>query len=132
MYPKHLKHKPILVADSYDNKDGQYAGQTDCKALSIGKAQWDNSEISAKIWRHSGKRWSRQSEEMPLHRCFDLCILALSAYLQDGSNYNKTNLEEEIIDNHAFADIRKYIEGNRHLMSRIGELKRVLDKYNSV
>ena len=25
-------------------------------------------DISAKVWRHTGEKWSRQSEEMPLHR----------------------------------------------------------------
>lgn len=131
MYPKHLKHKPILVADNYDKNDGKYANRTDCKALSIGKAQWDNNEISAKIWRHSGKKWSRQSEEMPLHRCFDLCILTLSAYLQDEDEYNKTNLGEKIVNKDDFKKIKKYVEGNTHLMTRIGELKRVLDKYDA-
>lgn len=132
MYPTHLKHKPILVADNYDKIDGKYISNTDCKALSIGKAQWDSEDISAKIWRHTDKRWSRQSEEMPLHRCFDLCILALSAYLQDESSYNKTYLGEEIVNIEDFKAIKNHIIGNKYLMTRIGELKRVLDKYNAV
>lgn len=76
--PNHLKHKPVIVAEHYDRVDGQYAGDTDVQGLSLGLAQWNNKgkvDISAKIWRYSGKRWSRQSEEMPLHRVLDLALL---------------------------------------------------------
>ena len=41
-------------------------------------ARWD---ISAKVWRHTGEKWSRQSEELPLHRVLDLAILACRAQL---------------------------------------------------
>ncbi len=26
------------------------------------------------VWRHTGEKWSRQSEELPLHRVLDLAI----------------------------------------------------------
>lgn len=42
--PKNLSHKPIISV----------------------RAQYDENEISLKVWRHTGKRWSRQSEELPL------------------------------------------------------------------
>ena len=32
-------------------------------------------DISAKVWRYTGEKWSRQSEELPLHRVLDLAIL---------------------------------------------------------
>ena len=32
-------------------------------------------DISAKVWRYTGEKWSRQSEELPLHRVIDLAIL---------------------------------------------------------
>ncbi len=130
MYPTHLKHKPILVADNYENKDGEY---TDCKALSIGEAQWNNEEISAKIWRHTGKRWSRQCEEIPLHRCLDLTILILSAFLKDSeTDLSNTYLGEKVHDKTKISKIKKYIEENPDLMQRIGEIKRVLGKYDKV
>ena len=63
-------------------------------ALSIGYAQYDKKErdqiilesdnrvrkqdISMKVWRKPGDRWSRQSEEIPIHRNLDLTILLLS------------------------------------------------------
>jgi len=76
--PTYLKHKPVIVADNYENVDGRYAGHTDAKGLSLGLAQWNDRgkvEISAKVWRYTGEKWSRQSEELPLHRVLDLAIL---------------------------------------------------------
>lgn len=51
------------------------AYQTDTKGLSLGLAQWNDRgkvDISAKVWRYTGEKWSRQSEELPLHRVLDL------------------------------------------------------------
>jgi hypothetical protein len=76
--PTELKHKPVIVSEEYDRIDGRMANNSDAKGLSLGLAQWNdrgNLEISAKIWRHTGEKWSRQSEEMPLHRVLDLAIL---------------------------------------------------------
>ncbi|OGS33469.1 MAG: hypothetical protein A2293_09875 [Elusimicrobia bacterium RIFOXYB2_FULL_49_7] len=76
--PTELKHKPVIVSEDYDLIDGRNANASDAKGLSLGLAQWNdrgNVDISAKIWRHTGEKWSRQSEEMPLHRVLDLAIL---------------------------------------------------------
>jgi len=75
--PADLKHKPVIVAEDYGRIDGRYRN-SDAKGLSLGLAQWNergNVDISAKIWRYTGEKWSRQSEEMPLHRVLDLAIL---------------------------------------------------------
>ncbi len=80
--PNHLKHKAVIVAEGYDAIDGQHAHATDAKGLSLGLAQWNDRgslEISAKVWRHTGEKWSRQSEEMPLHRVLDLALLICEA-----------------------------------------------------
>jgi Family of unknown function (DUF6530) len=57
----------------YADFDGPYAGNTDCKFISVGWAQWEENPrpLSVKLLCHTGDRWSRQSEEMPLHRCVD-------------------------------------------------------------
>lgn len=86
--PTTLKHKPVFVADDYDHIDGRFAGDTDAKGLSLGLAQWNDRghvDVSAKIWRYTGEKWSRQSEEMPMHRVLDLAILIAqtSAYLRE-------------------------------------------------
>ena len=70
--PIHLAHKPITSVDDYAKHDGIYANDTDVESLSIGIAQYDSSEISAKVFRYTGTKWSRQSEELPLHRVIDL------------------------------------------------------------
>lgn len=76
--PTTLKHKPVIVSGNYENVDGRQAYQTDAKGLSLGLAQWNDRgrvDISAKVWRYTGEKWSRQSEELPLHRVLDLAIL---------------------------------------------------------
>lgn len=80
--PTTLKHKPVIVSEEYDRVDGRRAGDSDAKGLSLGLAQWNERgrvEISAKVWRHTGEKWSRQSEELPLHRVLDLAILICQA-----------------------------------------------------
>lgn len=77
--PTTLKHKPVLVAEDYGRIDGRTAYGSDAQGLSLGLAQWNDRgkvDISAKVWRHTGEKWSRQSEELPLHRVLDLAILA--------------------------------------------------------
>ncbi|MBQ9832518.1 MAG: hypothetical protein IJO48_02180, partial [Clostridia bacterium] len=63
---------------NYENVDGRTAYKSEAKGLSIGLAQWNDRgrvEASAKVWRYTGNKWSRQSEELPLHRILDLAIL---------------------------------------------------------
>lgn len=80
--PTTLKHKPVIVAEDYEKVDGRYAYNSDAKGLSLGLAQWNDRgkvDISAKVWRHTGEKWSRQSEELPIHRVLDLVILICRA-----------------------------------------------------
>lgn len=80
--PTTLKHKPVIVSENYEQVDGRYAYNSDAKGLSLGLAQWNDRgkvEISAKVWRHTGEKWSRQSEELPLHRVLDLALLVCRA-----------------------------------------------------
>ncbi|MDD2498892.1 MAG: DUF6530 family protein [Desulfitobacteriaceae bacterium] len=92
--PTTLKHKPVIVSENYENVDGRYAYHTDAKGLSLGLAQWNDRgkvEISAKVWRHTGEKWSRQSEELPLHRVLDLAIFLCRAkqHFQEAYRYEK-------------------------------------------
>ena len=67
--PTTLKHKPVIVAENYDSIDGRGAYHSDAKGLSLGLAQWNDRgkvDISAKVWRHTGEKWSRQSEELTM------------------------------------------------------------------
>ena len=88
--PTTLKHKPVVVSENYENVDGRYANDSEAKGLSLGLAQWNDRgkvEISAKIWRHTDQKWSRQSEELPLHRVLDLAILLCRAKLYFSESY---------------------------------------------
>ncbi|TCC94180.1 hypothetical protein EZ428_05220 [Pedobacter frigiditerrae] len=129
--PTHLSHKPIIGVDNYDKIDSIYVGNTDVEALSIGNAQYDHGEISLKVWRRVSNRWSRQSEELPIHRNLDLSILFLAALMTDvNSNYSKSSLREEIVNKQKVGEIRGYYEENENkLRPRILELKKVLDEF---
>jgi hypothetical protein len=92
--PTTLKHKPVIVSENYENIDGRKAYDTDAKGLSMGLAQWNDRgkvDISAKVWRYTGEKWSRQSEELPVHRVLDLAILACRTFLyfQEAYRYPK-------------------------------------------
>lgn len=102
--PTDLKHKPVIVVEDYSNIDGRSAYNSDAKGLSLGLAQWNDRgrvDISAKVWRHTGERWSRQSEELPLHRVLDLAILVCRArlYFAEAYRYPKSyDPEKPVID----------------------------------
>lgn len=92
--PVTLKHKPVIVSENYENIDGRKAYDTDAKGLSLGLAQWNDRgkiDVSAKVWRYTGEKWSRQSEELPMHRVLDLAILICrsSLYFQDAYRFPK-------------------------------------------
>ena len=131
--PTHLKHKPIIGVNDYEKIDSIYANNSDVRALSIGEAQYDNKQISLKVWRHTGKKWSRQNEEIPIHRNIDLTILLIGSLLTDiSSKYPTTSLREEILNENKVIDIQNYYKKNEnYLKPRLEELKSVLDKFLS-
>lgn len=93
--PTTLKHKPVIVSENYENIDGRNAYGSDAKGLSLGLAQWNDRgkvDISAKVWRYTGEKWSRQSEELPLHRVIDLAILICRAKLHFKEAYRYEKL----------------------------------------
>ncbi|EHL06106.1 hypothetical protein HMPREF0322_03193 [Desulfitobacterium hafniense DP7] len=102
--PTSLKHKPVIISENYENVDGRYAYQSDAKGLSLGLAQWNDRgkvDISAKVWRYTGEKWSRQSEELPLHRVLDLAILVCRTKLHFREAYRYDNFydpEKPVID----------------------------------
>jgi len=103
--PTTLKHKPVIVSENYENVDGRYAYNSDAKGLSLGLAQWNDRgrvDVSAKVWRYTGEKWSRQSEELPLHRVLDLAILicrSIQYFQEESYRYEKLyNNEKPVID----------------------------------
>lgn len=99
--PNHLKHRPIIKREKYSDIDGQYdKDKTDAQGLSLGLAQWGNNDLSVKVWRHTGNRWSRQSEELPLHRVIDLTSLICGAiYFTKYDKLPNDSFKLSIIDN---------------------------------
>lgn len=103
--PATLKHKPVIISDNYENVDGRYAYNTDAKGLSLGLAQWNDRgkvDISAKVWRYTGEKWSRQSEELPIHRVLDLAIFICRTkqyFANEAYRYNDFyNPKKSVID----------------------------------
>jgi hypothetical protein len=102
--PTVLKHKPVVVVENYEQVDGRFARNTDAKGLSLGLAQWNDKgkvDISAKVWRYTGEKWSRQSEELPLHRVLDLSILICRSleHFSEAYRYEHLyDLKEPVID----------------------------------
>ena len=90
--PLHLEHKPVY-AMPYQKFDGIYRGDTDARYLSVGLAQWGHNDLSLKVMRHTGTQWTRQAEELPLHRVFDAAIF-LTKVLIDNEN-NKIEIERQ-------------------------------------
>lgn len=96
--PTTLKHKPVVVAENYERVDGRLGPDSDAKGLSLGLAQWNDRgkvDISAKVWRYTGEKWSRQSEELPLHRVLDLSILICRSLEHFREAYQYEHLYDE-------------------------------------
>ena len=130
--PKHLSHKPLVSVNDYDKVDGMYRNNTDAKALSIGWAQYDEDEISMKVWRKK-KRWSPQSEELPIHRNLDLTILLLHVLFDEAPNPDsflvkaKTLFSED--QEGGIEEINKYYQKNKSFLEpRLKELRELLNK----
>jgi hypothetical protein len=80
--PLGLSHQPVVLLP-YAAHDGHYTPDTDAAWLSLGFATWgDHSDLSLKVFRHTGDKFSRQSEELPPHRVLDLAILLMLAIEQ--------------------------------------------------
>ena len=92
--PRNRKHKPIIAVD-YTPID-EKAGAGDAEFISIGKAQWNNEDISAKVFRvRSDGGGSRQSEELPLWRVLDLATLIISRLAGQESSLNESIVSQE-------------------------------------
>lgn len=128
------KHKPIVSVSDYEKIDGIYANHTDAKALSLGRAQYNNKEISLKVWRWGNNKWSRMSEEMPIHRNLDLSILFIKTLIE---GYNQQSFlvspGQKLTshpDNGSVQDIMNYYNDNKTILEpRLKELKRLLEEW---
>lgn len=133
--PKNPKHKSIVLARKYSKNDGKYKNDTDAMSLSIGLAQWENSEndISAKVFRRKNGKWLRQSEELPIHRVLDLSILVISSLTKNAENLAQiTSLNEEVVNTEGLVFIEENFQKDReNLIQRIEELEKVIATFRN-
>lgn len=142
--PTHLQHKPIYVVNGYNWVDNPNDGNSDALGLSIGLAQWNDrfgKDISAKVWRHTkgsngefdtGK-WSRQSEELPLHRVLDLsifiCMIMNEKNLSTPAEFidDGTYIIEADVDNFGmYAELLKETLGQEQEEDKLDKRLRIL------
>ena len=119
--PTDLKHKPIVFVN-YADKD---ANARDAKFLSIGKAQWDSNDLSAKVirWDGDNQKWARQSEELPLWRVLDLAKLLIATITGQQSTLNEKLLPDADKD-----FLNSFINENMELYApRIKEISELIN-----
>lgn len=121
--PVNLKHKPV-VAVEYETIDSE-ANAGDAMFLSIGKATWDNSVFSVKVWRQlKNGSWSRQSEDLPLWRLLDMTILLISQIMNKQCSLNPEILKpDELKSLHSYL---KDLNKDGYIDRRIDEIKSLL------
>ena len=131
--PNHLSHKPIVKLEDYSKLDGKYPQSTDAQGLSIGLAQWSNSkdmDLSAKVWRYTGEKWSRQSEELPIHRVFDLASLlcASMSYAKNDTLPICDDFKIDLTKNSDLIDVLKggMLKDQKHLDESLKRLSKYL------
>lgn len=80
LLPQHLDHKPVYALP-YEHFDGIHASHTDMQYISLGIAQYNHDEVSIKTMRHTGAKgkWTRQAEELPIHRPIDMTLFLAKA-----------------------------------------------------
>ena len=148
MVPENLSHKPIVAVDHYNLIDGHnVVTGTDVESISVGYAQFDNTnpdELTAKVFRRDSQsgRWSRQSEEIPLHRCVDLCNLIVQSIMNAKSidySHVQTKIVPKIMKSNNIDDIKifydrlnpsKPSETYTQLREKLRELRELIDILN--
>lgn len=129
--PTHLSHKPI-IACNYEMIN--LADAYDAKYISVGRAQYANQDVSVKVFRHTGGRWSRQSEEIPIQRLGYMFETLLAAMLhcqnQEGHDF-QTELQEEIISPEDIDFLRDQLQSpylRSNIFERLGRIKALIEQ----
>lgn len=123
--PTHLSHKPIIACDYQEYRNTQ----DDAKFLSFGRAQYNKECASVKIFRRN-KKWSRQSEEVPIERVTDMTLMLVSTINRiyneedDGSILNETVITPEDL-----SFLKSQIENNKEdIKKSLTELKSIINR----
>lgn len=130
----YLKHKAAISTRDYYKHDGEFAPNTDARVLSIGLSTYEDEKyISAKVWRRGQYNWSRQSEDLPLHRVLDLSIMIISALVAKKTGKLENHyLDLEYIKDVDLQTFHQYLNNQRpELDERLQEISLMLKKYNN-
>ena len=139
-FPDNIAHTPVYVVPYFAHDPGK-ENDTNAQFITVGWSQWDNDEPSAKVVRHSGQRWSRQSEELPLARLVDLTILTALAF---GSSSSFTTIDKGVFESQSLPidvaygskrdrkALTEELKSNTVLQRRFKELFRVLKDIDSI
>lgn len=137
--PQHLDHKPVYALP-YECFDGIHANNTDMRYISIGIAQYDADHVSIKTMRHTGSKWTRQAEEIPLHRSIDMTLFLAKAIfdvnnsavdMPSGTLINQTSNITITQEQRRYGELASYnafLSQNRKLLQdRLNSLRDVLN-----
>jgi hypothetical protein len=134
--PQNISHKPFYAVP-YEPFDGLCAANTDAIYLSVGLAQWNQVEVSAKVMRFVGNQWSRQAEELPLHRAIDLSILIAKTLFDSDPKSGEVTIRGETFfsqDNRLIVDPEPRTQAERTAFANFVSQNRQLikDRLNSL
>lgn len=128
--PTHLAHKPIIACAYSELFNADYE---DTQYISIGRAQYNNNAVSVKMLRYSGKRWSRQSEEIPIHRMAYMMQMFLTGIvhtqLKEGRTF-QSSAHEEVVTPEDMDFLKTELNANRKEI--IEGLQAVKDLLNQI
>ena len=132
--PVHLKHLPLYMVP-YEPFDGPYVPDTDAKYLSVGLGQWrgrgDIAEFSAKVWRHVEGKWSRMSEELPVHRVADLCGF-MARCLFGATQARTVSFPAGAFENQAEAMEARFLGNNEHVFAGTPAAERLRNRLRAL
>jgi len=132
--PTWLNHRPILACDYQElNKTVVDRDYDDAKFISVGRAQYDNDDLSVKMFRWSGKRWSRQSEEVPIQRLpFMMAMMLNAIYRVQHKNQKrfKSDMDERLVMPEDLDFMGDCFDAYKELINR--GLKEVKDLINRI
>jgi hypothetical protein len=132
--PKHLAHKPIIACSMPEVAvPGSVDASSDAKFISVGRAQYNKDEASVKVFRHTGGRWSRQSEEVPIYRISYMMQVFLAAIIRiqaETPQLFQSDANEEIVAPYDIEFLR--IQFNEHRKDIIKGLESVQDLLSQI
>ena len=129
--PTDKAHKPIIACNYRMVNPDDYS---DALYISVGRAQYNRNNASVKIFRHTGKQWSRQSEEIPIQRLgymMEMLLVTILHCQRSEDESFRSELLEEIIAPEDLDFLRDQIMANRHsIRVSLNRIKSLIEEIN--